>query len=125
MALAPDGRVLVLDPLGPEVLVLDSTGAELTRFGGDKDKRYKRAEASRGEGRRGLGRIRADGGLEWSRPSGLSLRREDLESHPGRMEEAALPMGRWAPGLRPARTSGRVESVGGESPYRSQSSGSA
>ena len=37
VALAPDGRVLVLDPLGPEVMVLDSTGAERARFGGDGD----------------------------------------------------------------------------------------
>lgn len=35
VALAPDDRVVVLDPLGPHVVVLDSTGTELGRFGGD------------------------------------------------------------------------------------------
>ena len=37
VALAPGGRVLVLDPLGPDVVVLDSTGVERVRFGGDGD----------------------------------------------------------------------------------------
>lgn len=37
VAPAPDGRLVVLDPLGPHVVVLDSTGAESSRFGGEGD----------------------------------------------------------------------------------------
>ena len=35
VAPGPDGRMIVLDPLGPSVVVLDSTGAEVSRFGRD------------------------------------------------------------------------------------------
>lgn len=37
VAMGPAGRLVVLDPTGPEVVVLDSIGAEESRFGGDGD----------------------------------------------------------------------------------------